>query len=324
MSRRIRFAELLLLVALALALGFAWQKGTAIQDWFKLRHYQPSAQIVDLASQDTMTEHARHLFYINRPVLISDKVQFRDECPVSEQTIVLGCYHGGENGIGLFEVKDKRLDGVEQVTAAHEMLHAAYDRLGAKEKKAVDTQLETFYASGLTDKRVRDTIEEYKKTEPKDVVNEMHSVFGTEVAKLPSGLESYYKKYFGDRSRVTGFARQYEAVFAGNKQQLDNLKTRIADMRSSLAAQQQIINDLEASLAAENSRMQSLLSSGKTRQYNAEVPSYNAQIQQLRSKISYYNSQVSTINDLIEQYNSLAITQESLLGSLDTRLQPAH
>ena len=38
------------------------------------------------------------------------------------KTAVLGCYANRE--ISIFNVTDQRLDGIREVTAAHEMLHA--------------------------------------------------------------------------------------------------------------------------------------------------------------------------------------------------------
>ncbi len=101
-------------------------KRDAIYDWWRLHDYAPPAAAVQFADDTTMTAKARTLFYINHPKL-EQSVAFNGECPNnSEKAIVLGCYHPNQNGIFLFMVNDKTLSGVEQVTAAHEMLHAAY------------------------------------------------------------------------------------------------------------------------------------------------------------------------------------------------------
>ena len=36
----------------------------------------------------------------------------------------------------IYNVNDERLNGLKEVTAAHEMLHAAYERLPESDKKA--------------------------------------------------------------------------------------------------------------------------------------------------------------------------------------------
>src|SRR5665213_3192248 len=204
---KFRFFRGLLLLGIWLAiLGLLAFNRQNINDWWLLRHYQPPPAVAHLADQDTMTDYGRKIFYVNH-ASIESKTAFPQECPNNggEQTIVLGCYHSNQAGIFLLSVTDPRLDGVEQVTAAHEMLHGAYDRLSSSAKARVDAMLLDYYNHDLHDQRVRDTIAAYRKSEPHDVVNEMHSVFGSEIAHLPAGLEQYYKHYFTDRSKVTGY-----------------------------------------------------------------------------------------------------------------------
>jgi hypothetical protein len=318
------FSTAIILAMIAVPI-LAVANAQAIGDWWSLRGYAPADPVVKLADEDTMTDKARHLFYVNHPELVSDKVKFRAACPLSEQTIVLGCYYHIEGsfreGITVFDVTDARLSGVEEVTSAHEMLHAAYDRLSTNDKKRINNLLVDYYNNSLHDERIEATIESYKKTEPKDVVNEMHSVFGTEVGDLPAPLEDYYKQYFTDRHAITNFSNQYESVFAQNKAQLDNLKVQIDQLKSQLTADKNTIENEQNTLAAESNRMQGLLSSGKNQQYNAAVDPYNRRVASLRYLISSYNSNINRINVLVEQYNGLAYAQESLYSSIDTRLQ---
>src|SRR5262249_56991595 len=124
-------------------------------------------------------------------------------------------------------VPDPRRDGVEQVPAAQEMLHAAYERLSAGERSDVDAQLAAFFANGTLDPELRQRIESY---EPADRLSEMHSVFGTEVAVLPARLEAYYARYFDDRTAVTAHAAAYHDQFRRLDDQVDayevELRTR--------------------------------------------------------------------------------------------------
>src|SRR5262249_5858448 len=121
--RLLRVVLLLGLLGVALY-GLAHRQGIA--DWWRLRGYHAPPAISAFVADDRMTGKARDLFYLNRPQLLADVAAFRQSCPLDEESIVLGCYQGGQRGIAIFAVHDPRLDGVEQVTAAHEMLHAAY------------------------------------------------------------------------------------------------------------------------------------------------------------------------------------------------------
>jgi hypothetical protein len=190
-----------------------------IYDWWQLRSYTPPQEIAAIAQSDAMTEKAKRIFYVARPV-VEDSAAFNQHCgntaaaKSSEKTIVLGCYDG--RNIYVFNVTDQRLQGVKQVTAAHEMLHAAYERLTGKERDRVNAMLNQQFKD-MNDQRITDVLAEYKKSEPTELLNEMHSIFGTELDKLNPDLEAYYRQYFNDRSKVVGFAQKYESVFTQSK-----------------------------------------------------------------------------------------------------------
>jgi hypothetical protein len=306
---RHRFRRLVSVVLLLLWLVALWLVALNrhnILDWWKLRHYQAPAAISTLAAQDTMTGYGRKIFYVNQPV-IDDKSAFTKACPHNggEQTIVLGCYHGGQSGIFLLNVDDPRLNGVLQVTAAHEMLHGAYERLSSAERKRVDAMLVDYYNNGLHDQRIVKTIAAYKKSEPNDIVSEMHSVFGTEIAGLPSQLEAYYKRYFTDRSQIASYAAQYqaqftdrEAIVAGYDSQLAYLKTQITSAESDLQSKQAAINTMQSKLTSQKN-------SGDINGYNAGVPVYN-------NLVNAYNAEIQTIKDLIRHYNQLVAERNAV------------
>ncbi len=305
-KRAFRF---LLPVLLFVGLFLAWVQREAIYDWWRLRGYTPPTVISQLASHDTMTGEGRHLFYINHPELITNKATFQQACTQTEQTIVLGCYMSMQRGINIFDVTDERLAGVEEVTAAHEMLHAAYDRLSSEERQQVDGWLQDYYKHSLKDKRVIATINSYKKTEPNDVVNEMHSVFGTEIGKLPAQLENYYKRYFTKRSSVVAYSQKYEEVFTSRQEQAEALYGRLQVLLKQ-------INNLQASLSAQQASLNAdrgnLNSQAEANAFNARVRSYNAGVETLNSLVDQYN-------ELRDQYNVLVLQQQQLLKAIDTR-----
>ena len=317
-----RGAVNLVLVVVLVALpviGFSQRQN--IYDWSKLRGYNPPASIAQLASATAMSDKARHIFYVNHPQLVGDTTTFRQDCTTNEQTIVLGCYHPTQQGIFVYDVQDQRLGGIEEVTSAHEMLHAAYDRLSSSDKTKVNKMLEDFYKNDLKDQRLLDTIEAYKKSEPNDVVNEMHSVFGTEVAGLPAPLEDYYKRYFNNRGAVVAFSQKYETEFTSRSAkaaqieiQLKSLKAKIDSQEAGLKAQSERIN-------AKRSQLDALRASGKIEEYNAGVAAYNADVDSYNNGVAIYKRDVNSYNDLIEQYNAVAGELKQLYGAIDTRLQ---
>ena len=275
-------------------------------DSYELHGYNAPSTIAQLASQDGMTSSARKIFYVNHPS-IDSRSTFQTECPQGggEKTIVLGCYHSNQRGIFLLSVSDPILDGVEQVTAAHEMLHAAYDRLSSSERKHVDAMLQDYYEHDLTDSRIKQTLADYQKSEPGQQVNEMHSIFGTEVANLPAPLEAYYQKYFTNRKLVTAFSAQYEAAFTSREAQVSADDAQLASLKALIDQDEAQLKTELATLNAQQAQLQSERSSGNISAYNAGVPAYNQLVAQ-------YNALVHTVQTLVGQYNSLVNSRNAI------------
>lgn len=277
-----------------------------IYDWLALRNYQPPATIVQLANETTMNAYARKVFYVNHPV-IDNKAAFNQPCPDNggEKTVVLGCYHPDQDGIYLLDVSDPRLNGVEEVTAAHETLHAIYGRLSTRERNYVDGLLMNYYLHDLHDKRILATIAAYKKSEPNDWVNEMHSVFGTEIAQLPAPLENYYKQYFTNRQKIAAYAAQYEAAFTSREAQVAQDDATLTTMKTQISSDESSLQSQDKTIVNDQSKLESLKSSGDYTDYNAGVPGFN-------SEVDTYNVLVTTARSLITQYNQLVITRNAI------------
>ena len=297
-----------------------WVNHQALLDWWKLRGYNPPPSVVKLSQEDGLTDTARHIFYVNHPLLADSAAAFNQECPQSEQTIVLGCYHSGQNGIAIYNVKDARLGGVQEVTAAHEMLHAAYDRLSSKDKNYIDGLLTDYYAHDLHDQRILNTMNLYKKTEPHDVVDEMHSVFGTEIANLPAPLENYYQRYFTNRSAVANFAAGYQAEFSSRINQINDDDQRLAAMKKQIQAEEQNLQVQQSQLDADRSRLDSLRSSGQIDAFNAAVPGFNVKVAAYNQGVNKLQRDIAAYNQLVNDRNAIASDLRGLQGAIDTRL----
>ncbi len=294
----------------------------AIEDWLKLRGYQAPTTIAQLADQDTMNSYTRHLFYLNKPQLLGTVNSFRQHCPEDKDTIVLGCYHPGQNGIFIYNVPDPALAGVQQVTAAHEVLHAVYARLSSQDRAALNSQLQAYYEHGLSDPRVQAEVKIYQRTEPTDVMDEMSCTFGTEIASLPAPLEAYYKRFFNNRAVIVAYEKQYEGEFTSRQaaitaddQQLAALKQRIDNRQSALITQLQQIN------ATEN-QLNNLKAAGQAQAYNDAVPGYNAEVDAYNQGVNSLRVSIGQYNQLVVARNQVAGQLTTLAGALDTRLLP--
>lgn len=294
----------------------------ALSDWWQLRGYTPPSAVVTLASQDTMIPSAKHTFYVNHPDIESNASQFRTDCNESEKTIILGCYRSNQDGIFLYNVQDSRLFGIQQVTAAHEMLHAAYDRLSGHDKNYVDGLLWDYYNNGLHDQRIIDTINSYRQTEPNDIVNEMHSIFGTEVASLPAPLEAYYTRYFTNRQAVASYAAGYQAEFTSRENQIKADDARLAQLKSDISSEEQSLQTQLDQINSDRARLDSLRGSSNITEYNSNVGSFNSEVSAYNAGVDRLRSDINTYNQLVTARNAIAVDLNSLSQAIDTRLVP--
>jgi hypothetical protein len=318
-TRRFRpLTWVLLLLLIAVAIG-AWQRQW-VYDQIALYNYQPPSAIAALATDSTMTDDARRVFYVNHPALQA-KSTFSKSCPSNtEQTVVLGCYISGQRGIYLLDVDKQELNGIEQVTAAHEMLHAAYDRLSSNDRKRIDSLLQNYFNNGLKDETTRETINEYRSSEPDELVNEMHSIIGTQVGSLPPELEQYYTRYFKDRAALVKYYTNYESAFTTRRDQIKAFDTQLNALKKQIDTLESSLKDESASLAAQRATLDRQRESDPSTynaaasRYNAAVNSYNANVRQARSLIDQYNQ-------IVNQRNAIAFEERDLAQSL--RSQPS-
>ncbi|MDZ7786175.1 MAG: hypothetical protein U5L95_03575 [Candidatus Saccharibacteria bacterium] len=315
-----RFISSVLLIALVGGVLLALWHKQDVYDWYRLRDYVPSAEIEALAENTAMSDYGRKLFYVHDPRL-EDRETFNRTCSHFEQTIVLGCYKSHQS-IHVFDVQDERLEGIEEVTAAHEMLHAAYDRLDDSGKKRIDRMVVSHYENVKKDlPRIRDTVLTYIESDdhgPEVVNNELHSIMGTEVRELSPELEEYYGQYFEDRTRVVEHAEGYAQVFVEQQNKIEDLRGQIQQLETKLQGRRAEIESEGQSLQEEARRLTELRANDQIEEYNASVLPYNQRLDAYRVKADQFNADIRRLNDLIERFNELAVEQKELNNALDS------
>lgn len=294
----------------------AWQNYQALVDWWRLRSYDPPARIVELAKNTTMTVEAEKLFYVHYPEL-NDRNVFRQNCTIAEASIVLGCYVSSQK-IYIFDVDDERLDGVHEVTAAHEMLHAAYDRLSQDERTKIDRLTSSVFAS-IKDSRIIETVEAYRSRDPGIVPDELHSILATEVKDLPDELEEYYKRYFNDRASLVSLAKQYENAFRERRDKVDQYDKQLSNLRSDIDSLQAGLSNQLAALEQDRRRLDAYLASQDYEAYNAGVPVFNKQVADYNATVATVRNMIERYNRLVNERNAIALEENELIQAIDTR-----
>lgn len=285
-----------------------------IYDQWRLSQYDPPARIEQIASKTTMTSDAQKYFYVTHPQ-IDKQSTFNEHCDIKEYSIILGCYNG--QNIYLYDIKDKRLSGIVEVTAAHEMLHAAYDRLTSSEQKRVDDMTAAAFKK-IDSKRIKRSIAQYEKADPGVVPNELHSILGSEVRDLPSDLEEYYEQYFTNRSAVVALSEDYEQEFSTRENKVAQLDKELARLKATIDANEaQLVIDSGA-IESERIRMDGLRASGNTGAYNAAVDGFNAQVSAYNNLVQITTTQIEEYNAKVKERNDLAGEIDGLINSIDS------
>lgn len=296
-----------------------WQR-QAVIDWWRLQNYTPSARVVALADDTTMNPSARRVFYVNHPQL-EGKQDFNNHCNQdNEETIVLGCFVSNR-GIYIYDVTEPRLKGIHEVTAAHELLHAAYDRLSKKQRNDIDKKLSDFIAT-LDNDRIKQAVESYRTKDASSVPNELHSIIGTEVRNLTPELEDYYKRYFTNRLKIVEYSEQYEKAFNDIKNRVAALDAELAKLKLKIEANEAELNRLANEINADRRKLDAMLAAGDQQGYNAAVPGFNAKVRRYNSLVAATRELINRYNRIIEERNALASEERELRDSLDSRLSP--
>jgi hypothetical protein len=286
------------------------------QDWNKLRTYQPPAEIAKLATTTTMTDTARRLFYVNNPTIETSKSSL-NLCNSSEQTVILGCYVSNK-GIFLQAVIDSRLQGVMEVTAAHEMLHVVYQRMSIFEQTQINNQLATVLAK-LQNPRILKLVATYRRQDPKSVDNELHSILGTEVKNLSPELESHYRKYFTDRRSIVALSEKYEGVFTELRERANVINQQLATQKLALDQLSARVKEESQIVESQRADLQSAIASSPQSDQQFKVSSFNDRVNSYNQLFLQLQSQTDTYNQMVNEHNSLALEQKSLVESLENK-----
>lgn len=286
--------------------------------------YQPTSQVAMLADRDTLTPDGKFIFYASQPV-VEDAASFNKDCVNTEQgSAILGCYVGDR--IYVYDVTDAQLDGIQEATAAHEMLHAVYQRLSPSERKRIDTLVEAEYAKLKDNPDFSDRIALYARTEPGQRDNELHSIIGTEVSNISPELESYYAKYFKNRQAVVKMHEAYNSQFEA----LSTEKTDLANQLTALNAKIQNETDqYNADAASLNRDIQAFNDKAASEGFSSEAE-FNTARQAMVQRVNALSDTRDAVNADITKYQTLYAEYQSVIGqaetlnrSIDSKLAPA-
>jgi uncharacterized membrane protein len=285
--------------------------------------YKPSSSIISLENELGLTDEGKRLFAASQPQLESAS-DFNSSCNQKSETNnpILGCYVN--QGIYIFDVTNQKLAGIEQTTAAHELLHAAYERMSDSERQTIDTALRSAYQANRTDELAQ-RMSFYQRTEPGEEANELHSILGTEFNNLGDVLENHYKKYFTSRAKIVAYNKQYNDVFTSIsnrlKQLTEAINTSVASINERIRLHNQAVKQLNAdqqAFVAKNQRG----GFKSTAEFNAEQQNLNTRATVLNTERDKISLDIDASDKLRTEYNQLAQEYNQLNQSIDSSVAP--
>lgn len=295
-----------------------------VVDQLSVWQYQPSSEVVKLAERSGMNDHGKFYFYASKPA-IEPAQEFNQECDRKEEgTAILGCYNG--QNIYIYNVSNDKLDGIKEVTAAHEMLHAVYVRLGNGEKKALDALLEDEYSKLKDDSEFAERMAFYARTEPGERDNELHSVIGTEVAHVSPQLEAHYRQYFASRTKVVALHEQYAKVFDELKSKGATLSNELTELGDKIERESAQYNDDVSRLNGDISDFNSRADGGgfsNQAAFESERASLVARAEELDGRRDAINADITRYNSLRQELAAVSSQSQALNRSIDSSLAPA-
>ena len=258
--------------------------------------------IGDLIEKTSMTEQAQRLFLGTDPQIVG-KAELQGHCRNTSSVHVLGRFLvtqecrtvGGAPAvcsknarIHLLRVDRADINDLIYVSAAHEMLHAAYDELPVEERQPLDRALESA-VSRLEPCGVAANLGAYAGRPAAERRSELHSVLATEFASLPAGLEGHYAKYLRNRQLVV---QAHDRTLGFREQEICALRSRIDQLQGQVSGLRQ--------------QLQRLRSRGNAAAHNAQVPGFNNRVNEHNRLVDAHNRKVREYNQLLSSLGSSA------------------
>ena len=313
---------LLALGALALQGGAAWgalwvvENQRMIKDQLVAHQFETPENISSYIDQAGLSDQGSLYLRTSLPRVVP-AYEFDRYCTRNEPGIgVLGCYTTRDSRIYLYDVTDPRLESIEPVVAAHEMLHAVWFRKTSEERDALAPLLEEAYAALGPDHPLIERMASYEADDPASRLPELYSIIGTEIREIPEALEAHYAEYFANRALVVDLADRVYRVFdtlQAELEQLSNeLSSRNAEIEGLRFTYEETSRVLAGDIVAFNEKASTpgaFPSKSQFEATRAELVTRQERLESMRitlqTKIAEYNDRLEELNTLNDEVSEL-------------------
>lgn len=290
---------------------------SAIVDNISSIGYEMSPELADIVDDIKLTRDGERILMATRPEL-QEAEEFNQNCVSGDsESATLGCY--SNNRIFIYNIVRSELEGIRQVTLAHELLHAVWARMTDSERRELHDSLDSIYQ---TEESIREHMKLYS---PDGYYDELHSTIGSQISpdKLSEPLRNHYAKYFTNQSKLAEFYDGYNAQFKVASDRIKELEKEIAERKDAVIKKQEEymlnnsilsndINDFNA--RARNGSFESV------EQFHQEREALIQRQSVQRAAYQEIMNYISDTNALVNEYNNNIARKTSLYKSIDSKI----
>lgn len=312
-TNRNREITIVLATSAVLLGAYALIQNTAVQDWWKGRWYSEPVAVNEIRQSLELTGTGERIFLATQPALESAE-EFNNHCDSHKTEVsLLGCYT--DDKIYIYNVQEESLHDSNKVTAAHELLHAAWARLSNSEREDVTKLLQQVQRDHAD--WVKDELSLYQEAEQTE---ELYTRVGTKLRDIPDELERHYAKYFSDRLKIVEYYESYQAPFNELKDQNTKIREGVLRLNAEIMSEQA---DYNAKLSALDQRIKSFNQCAETEgcftsrdKFESERMILEAEKVALDNFRNQLNAKIDKSNALVQEYQQ----NQAMLGELQDAL----
>ncbi|MBQ6414243.1 hypothetical protein IJI28_01280 [Candidatus Saccharibacteria bacterium] len=306
---------LVIVIAAAILLNRQW-----IYDWWRGLSYQPIGEMGRIMQDLGLTGRGEFLFKAAQPVL-SSQDEFNTKCRtvMDEEMAVLGCYTDGD--IYVYNIESAELDGIRELTTAHELLHVVWARMSEGERNELVRPLTQVFDSHQD--ILSNELDAYDTSQKQE---ELFVRAGTEIANLPTELEKVYGEIFTDQDAIAGFYNKYIRVFKVMEAEMKELSRQMETIQGEIdrltAEYETRVSALDAEITNFNSCAETAGCFATEWEFYSKRAVLVQEQEALEGIYNQINGLVDEYNGLVEKYNADATRTEKLNRVMNSSSRP--
>lgn len=318
--KRLKYFGWVIAVALIIVVGFILLNRNKLYDGFRGMTYSPSPEMSKIRDSLKLTDKGTFLFNASQPKL-SDQEEFNDYCRSDSDSdmAVLGCYT--ENNIYVYNIDDEELDGILELTTAHELLHAVWARMSEGQQREYVSDLTKVFEENQ--EILGEEIDTYALNEKEE---ELFVRVGTEIKDLPDSLEDYYATIFKDQDAIVDYYDRYISVFRNLESEMRNLKAEIDVIKNTIEEKtsdyETRVKSLNDEIARFNSCAETIGCFVSEAEFNVRRNALMAEQSALMEIYNELDGLISEYNTKVDTYNEDVTYSKKLEGMINSLVSP--